>query len=104
MLRCNMDALTSSTSLELGLDDLLGDLRYARKRDDLGRIALLVYCEVRRWARQAGEQRLAARSSALITQSPHPDRARFLAEVDELIAELERAHARFSSGIQLDGM
>ena len=93
-----MNTLTTSSSLELGLDDLLGDLRYARKRDDLSRIALLVYCEVRRWARLAGEQRLAARSSTLITQSPHPDREGFLAEVDELIRELEQAHVRICEG------
>ena len=60
----------------------------------MGRIALLAYCEVRRWARMAGEQELAEHSSTLITHSPHPCRADFLAEVDDLIAELERAHAR----------
>jgi hypothetical protein len=49
--------------LQLGLEDLLGDLRYARRRGDLGRLALLLYCDVRRWARLAGEEELAEHSS-----------------------------------------
>lgn len=93
MLQCSM---TATSSLELGLDDLLGDLRHARRSGDLGRIALLVYCEVRRWARQAGEQGLAEHSSELITHSPYPSREDFLTEVDDLIVELEHAHSRFS--------
>lgn len=83
----------SSLNLQLGLEDLLGDLRYARRRGDLGRLALLAYCEVRRWARMAGDQRLADRSSALITQNPHASRDEFLAQVDDLIVELEKAHS-----------
>ena len=82
---------TSPLQLQLGLEDLLGDLRHARKRGDLGRLALLAYCEVRRWARMAGNQRLAAHSSELITHSPHASREEFLAQVDDLIGELERA-------------
>ena len=35
MLHCNMNA--SSTPLQLGLEDLLGDLRYARHGPDMGR-------------------------------------------------------------------
>jgi len=92
MLQCNMNAL--SLPLRLGLEDLLGDLRHARRSGDLGRIALLAYCEVRRWARMAGEARLADHSSELDTHSPHPSRAEFLAQVDGLIVELEQAHAR----------
>lgn len=94
MLHCNMNA--SSVPLQLGLDDLLGDLRYARRGADLGRLALLAYCEVRRWARMAGEQALAEHSSDLITQSPHSSREEFLAEVDELIVELEQVRSRVS--------
>jgi len=81
----------SSQHLQLGLEDLLGDLRYARRSGDLGRLALLSYCEVRRWARMAGYQRLAEHSSELITHAPHASREEFLAEVDELIVELENA-------------
>jgi hypothetical protein len=80
----------SSLQLQLGLEDLLGDLRHARRRGDLGRLALLSYCEVRRWARMAGNQRLAEHSSELITHGPHASREEFLAQVDDLIGELER--------------
>jgi hypothetical protein len=80
----------SSLQLQLGLEDLLGDLWHARRRGDLGRLALLSYCEVRRWARMAGNQRLAEHSSELITHGPHASREEFLAQVDDLIGELER--------------
>jgi hypothetical protein len=92
MLRCNMNAF--SLPLQLGLEDLLGDLRYARRGADLGRLALLAYCEVRRWARMAGEEALAKHSSDLITHSPHASREEFLAEVDDLIVELEQVRSR----------
>ncbi len=81
----------SSQHLKLALEDLLGDLRYARRTGDLGRLALLSYCEVRRWARMAGAERLAEHSSALITHAPHANREEFLAHVDQLIIELETA-------------
>ena len=74
----------------LVLEDLLGDLWHARRNGDLGRLALLSYYEVRRWARMAGEVGLAEHSSVLVTDSPHPDRESFLVQVDNLIAELER--------------
>ena len=80
---CDMSA--SPLHLQLGLEDLLADLRHARRRGDLGRLALLAYCEVRRWARMAGDQRLADHSSELITHGPHATREEFLARVDELI-------------------
>lgn len=92
MLQCNMNA--SFLSLQNGLEDILGDLRFARRKGDLGRLALLAYCEVRRWARDAEAQGLARRSSALVNNFPHASRDEFLAAVDELIAELE--HARCS--------
>ena len=84
----------SSLQVQLGLEDLLGDLRYARRSGDLGRLALLMYCEVRRWARLAGNQELAEHSSELITQCPHPSREEFLTRVDDVIVELEQALAR----------
>ena len=86
MLHCTM---TSSLKLQLGLDDLLADLRHARKHDDLGRLALVAYCEVRRWARDAGNFVLAEHASELITSSPHPSREAFLGHIDDLIHELE---------------
>ena len=86
-----MSASSSSMHLQRGLEDLLGDLRYARRRGDLGRLALLLYCEVRRWARMAGDDRLAEHSSELVTHVPHASREEFLAQVDDLIVELEKA-------------
>ena len=77
--------------LELGLDDLLGDLRFARTRGDLGRLALLSYCEVRRWARMTGNQQLAEHSTEMVTNAPPASREIFLARIDSLIVELENA-------------
>ena len=92
MLHCNMnDVLT----LQLGLDDLLADLRHARKAGDMGRLALIAYCEVRRWARMAGEPKVAERSSAMITVSPHASKQAFLAEIDGLISQLEQLQPKF---------
>lgn len=95
MLHCNMNA--STAPIQLSLEDLLGDLQHARRSGDMSRLALLAYCEVRRWARQAGEQSLAERSTALVTQSPLASRAAFMAQVDELITDLEQAHSRVVS-------
>ncbi len=81
-------------SLQLGLEDLLGEMHFARRSGDLGRLALLAYCEVRRWARVAGEQVLADQSSGLIHNSPHADRDEFIARIDALIDELEQARVR----------
>lgn len=91
MLHCNMTA--SFLSLQNGLEDILGDLRFARRKGDLGRLALLAYCEVRRWAREADAKELASHSSALVSNFPHSSRDDFLAAVDQLIAELEQALA-----------
>lgn len=92
MLQCNMT--TSTAPLQLGLEDLLGDLQHARRNGDMGRLALLAYCEVRRWARQAGEAELADRSTELITRHPHASRDQFMEQIDGLILALEQAHTR----------
>jgi hypothetical protein len=98
MLHCNMRASPAvSAPLQVRLEDLLGDLQHARRGTDLGRLALLAYCEVRRWARLAGEQAVAEHSSDLITQTPLPSRDAFLAEVDKLILELEQVRNRSAS-------
>ena len=80
----------------VALEDLLGDLVHARRTNDMSRLALLCYCEVRRWSRVAGEDLIAEHSSALITDCP-PDRGSFLRRVDELIEELQRAHERIQA-------
>lgn len=84
----------SLPSLQHGLEDLLGDLKHARRSGDLGRLALLAYCEIRRWARSAGEQDLARRSSELVLLTPHGSREEFIARIDGLIVDLERARAQ----------
>ena len=87
--------MTTSLELQLRLDDLLAELQHARRHDELGRLALLIYCEVRCWARQANEADLAAYSGAMFTDQPHVSREAFLAQVDSLIAKLEIVSARY---------
>jgi hypothetical protein len=84
--------IATTQQVQLGLEDLLGDLLHARRSGDLGRLALLSYFEVRRWARLAGYQILAEHASKLMTHAPHASREAFLVEVDDIIAELEKAH------------
>jgi len=84
-----MNLLNLPESMRRGLEDLVGDMVHARRNADLGRLALLCYCEVRHWARLAGEQRLAELSYVLIAQQPVSERKEFLRRVDDVIAELE---------------
>lgn len=94
MLHCNMNVPPTAC---LRLDDLLGELRHARRGSDLGRLAMVSYCEVRRWAREVGEHDIAQHSSALVVNSPHDTRERFLSQIDYLITELEEARSRLQS-------
>lgn len=96
MLHCNMN---TPTRLQLELEDLLADLRHARRSGDLGRLALLCYCEVRRWARHACEPDLAETAASMITASPHASRKTFLEGVDALIHGLESAQRRFETAV-----
>lgn len=89
MLRCTMNA---SLSIRLGLEDLLADLHHARKHSELGRLALLAYCDVRGWARQAGEAGIADQSAKMFTENPCVNKTDFLAKVDALILALEHLH------------
>jgi hypothetical protein len=86
MLHCNM---THSIDNQLGLEDLLADLRFARKHDELGRLALLVYCEVKGWARRAGKSDVADKALRMFSDNPCQSKVAFLAGIDELIATLE---------------
>ena len=87
----------------LELDDVLGNLMHARRTDDLGRLALLTYWEVRRWARIARRDALAARAADLVLNQPHPSRLAFLEIVDAVIDELKRiqTEARWTPEIAL---
>ena len=93
MLHCTMPALPSP-NLRFELEDVLGELHYARRKGDLGRLALLTYCEVRRWARHAHADELAQHASDLVARHPHPSRDAFLTLVDEMIDELELIRIR----------
>lgn len=92
MLHCNMK---TSLELQLRLDDLLAELQHARRNDELGRLALLIYCEVRCWARQTDETDLAEYSGAMFTEQPHASREVFLTQVDWLIAKLEELSQKY---------
>lgn len=90
--------IPSGATLRASLDDLLADLTVARRQGNLSRMALVAYCEVRRWARQAGETELAEIASTMITETPHATREDFLARMDLLIHGLEQARVRFPDG------
>jgi hypothetical protein len=90
MLHCNMN---TPNSIQLVLEDLLAELHHARRNKDLGRLALLAYCEVRSWARQAGKADIAEWATRMFTENPCVSKDEFLAKVDTLIAALER-HAQ----------
>lgn len=82
--------------LRLALEDILADLWHARRSGDVGRLALLSYCDVRRWARVARHELLATHLQQLVLECPYANREEFLSAVDRLIADTERAHALFA--------
>lgn len=82
-------AMGTSLDIQLGLEDLLADLHYARRNEELGRLALLSYCEVRGWARQARVPDIAQSATDMFIESPCICKAEFLQKVDGLIAALE---------------
>jgi hypothetical protein len=81
--------MSTSSAIQLGLEDLLADLQYARKRQQLGRLALLAYCEVRSWARQAGRSDIADAATSMFTETPCVSKDEFLSKIDSMIATLE---------------
>jgi hypothetical protein len=97
MLRRTM---ITSLGIQLGLEDLLADLRYARKNGELGRLALLAYCDVRGWARQAGQPEIADSATRMFTENPCVSKNEFLVKVDTLIAVLEKQQRTFPTLIQ----
>ena len=92
--------MNADERLKLSLEDVLADLWHARRAGDIGRLALLSYCDVRRWARTAQHHGLAARSHELVLNCPHSDREDFLFAIDQLIAEVEQAHAELAVAVQ----
>lgn len=86
--------MSQTNTLQHELDNLLASLQQARGGHDLGKLALLVYCEVRYWARHAGETDIANHSTTIFTEQPHESRNAFLGQVDSLIQELELVRAK----------
>ena len=99
MLHCSMNDESVTDRLRDRLEDLAAEIGDARRRMDLGHLAALCYCEIRPWARRAGERRLADLSWRLSMQPLPLDRAAFLAQIDRLIEELEQTCAR--AGIEM---
>jgi hypothetical protein len=95
--------MTNSLDIQLRLEDLLADLHFARKHEELGRLALLAYCEVKAWARRAGKTDVADRALQMFSENPCLSKNEFLLGIDSLIATLElheheyqRNNARFA--------
>ena len=86
MLQRNM---THSLDIQLRLEDVLADLHFARKHDELGRLALLAYCEVKGWARRAGKADVADKALGMFSENPCLSKDEFLERIDSLIATLE---------------
>ncbi|OYU41561.1 MAG: hypothetical protein CFE44_29075 [Burkholderiales bacterium PBB4] len=78
-----------SLKIQLALEDLLADLHHARRHDQLGRLALLAYCEVKGWARLANMPDLADKSLRLFSENPCLTIVEFLKKIDDMIATLE---------------
>ena len=76
--------------MRLHLEDVLRSLQHARRDADLGRLALLTYWDVRKWARWAHKDALAALAGDVVARQPFPSRSDFLALVDEIIDQLEQ--------------
>lgn len=78
-----------SPDLRTRLEDMTGEMAYARRTSDLGRLALLCCCEIRHWAHRAGEERLAHLSCTLVNEGLARNREEFMDRVDDVISELE---------------
>lgn len=86
MLHCTMVA---PIDIQLALEDLLAELHFARRNDQLGRLALLAYCDTKAWARRAGKPDLADTALKMFSETPSVSKEAFLQGIDDLIAMLE---------------
>jgi hypothetical protein len=93
MLHCNMN---TSLGIQLGLEDLLADLQHARRNEELGRLALLTYCEIRSWARQAGKLDISDNATFMWSGDPCISKAEFLSKIDAMIETLERHQQEYA--------
>jgi hypothetical protein len=81
--------MTNSIESQLALEDLLADLHFALKHDQIGRLALLAYCETKGWGRLSGKHDVADRALEMFSQSPYNTKQEFLEDINKLIATLE---------------
>lgn len=80
--------MTSPSNIQRGLEDLLSDLHLARKNEQIGRLALLTYCDVKRWARLAGKSEVAEMALQMFAKKPSPSRDDFLRDIDQILESL----------------
>jgi hypothetical protein len=93
MLHCNMN---TTLEIQLGLEDLLADLQFARRQSQLGRLALLAYCGIKSWARQAGKPDVAENALKMFAGTPCLSKEEFLAGIDSLIAILVQHQSEYA--------
>lgn len=86
MLHRNM---MPTPSIQIELEDLIADFRFARRADKLGRLALLAYCDCKAWARRAAKPDVANTALAMFTENPCLSKDEFLERIDHLISLLE---------------
>jgi hypothetical protein len=86
MLHRNM---TKELGLAFALEDLLADLRFCRRNEQVGRLAFLAFCDVKAWARSAGNADVAHTVHQMFLETPYRNKNGFLAEIDNLISTLE---------------
>jgi len=98
--------MTHSNDIQLELEDLLANMRFARKHNELGRLALLAYCEVKGWARRAGKPDVADKALQMFSQCPHLTKQEFIEDINSLIARLalheqeyQRTNARYALNV-----
>lgn len=81
--------MTTPLNIQLALEDLLADLHFARKNEQLGKLALLAYCDVKRWARQAGKDDVADMALSMFADRPCQSKEEFLRGIDQLLGSLQ---------------
>ena len=82
--------MRTSVNNQHGLEDLLADLHLARQHEQIGRLALLIYCDVKRWARLAGKSDVADMALRMFAMKPSPSREDFLRDIDQILESLHR--------------
>jgi hypothetical protein len=77
----------------LWLEDLLGELHDARRRDDLGQMVALATLGASRWASAVGDRQMLRQTARLQAAVPFERRQDLIDAVDELVFWLEVARA-----------